>query len=111
MGIVWRCKMDKYSFTIIATDDESNIQRGFPSLSDAKQKILLSPELFAENLKSFLDNFSKVLEKQPKTIGNGFAIDEIELTLAISASGGIELIGKAEVGMQSAITIKLKKAE
>jgi hypothetical protein len=99
----------QYEFTIITMTDESNTKGGLPFETSFKQKISMSSEVFSENLTLFLKNLSQVLEKQPESIGNGFSIDEIELNLTINASGGIELIGKAEVGVQSAITIKLKK--
>ncbi len=39
-----------------------------------------------------------------------FRIDEIELSLAINASGGVELIGKAEVGVEGGISLKLRRS-
>jgi hypothetical protein len=40
-----------------------------------------------------------------------FYVDELEISLAINASGGVELIGKLEAGAQAGIKIKLKRKE
>jgi len=97
--------------TILTLSDESNTKGGFPFGPTFKQKLSVSPEVFSENLNIFLANFNQIIEKQPETIGKGFVIDEIELNLAVNASGGIELIGKADIGIEGGIKIKLKRGK
>jgi len=68
----------------------------------------LSGEALRESIKGLASQFSSLLDEGP--IGTGHAIiDEIELSLTITASGGIELLGKATLGSQAAIKLKLKR--
>jgi len=100
---------NKYSFTIITMTDDSNVKGGLPFGQSLAQKVSIDTDVFSNNLNLFLVSFNQVLEKQPRSIGNGFSIDEVELNLAVNVSGGIELIGKADIGVQSAIKVKLKR--
>jgi hypothetical protein len=38
-----------------------------------------------------------------------FEIDEIEISLAVTAEGGVELIGKVTAGVEAGIKITLKR--
>jgi len=73
----------------------------------ALQVVKVAPTAISENLKEFLTNFQKVLAEPPSI--EGYTLEEIELSLVVNATGGIELIGKASAGVQSGIKIKLKK--
>jgi hypothetical protein len=92
-----------------ATTEQSETKAGLPNFRKvATEEIKISSEKLAESLKDFLDNFKPALEKQDEKIGN-FKIDEIELSLALNASGGVQLIGKVDVGIEGGIVIKLKR--
>lgn len=65
------------------------------------------PDLL-ENLKGTLAQFQETLDALPKPRA-GYAIDEIELHFGVNGSGGVALIGKMEVGMEAAITVKIKR--
>jgi len=68
----------------------------------------VSGDVLRESIKSFAAQFSGLLDGGQ--LGNGSAvIDEIELSLTVTASGGVELLGKATVGTQAAIKLKLKR--
>lgn len=68
----------------------------------------VSGEVLRESIKGFAAQFSGLLDGSP--IGEGTAvIDEIELSLTVTASGGVELLGKATLGSQAAIKLKLKR--
>jgi hypothetical protein len=95
--------------TIITTTDETNTKSGLPFGPKLNQKLSVTPEDFSANLKTFIESFNQVIEAQPETLSKGFYIDEIELSLSVNASGGIELVGKAEVGIEGGITLRLKR--
>ena len=102
--------------TIITTSQTSEIKGGLPTLKNLSNKILSNEEItvtsekLSLNLKSFLEKLKPVFEEQETQIGS-FEISEIELSLAINTSGGIELIGKVDVGITGGIKIKLQKRE
>ena len=74
----------------------------------AGKTVELSGEVLRESIKGFAAQFSGLLDGDP--IGESQAvIEEIELSLTVSASGGVELLGKATVGAQAAIKLKLKR--
>lgn len=59
-------------------------------------------------LNTFLGNFSDVFSDCSQKIGD-FYLDEIEIKVDISLSGGIRLIGAAEAKTTGGLTIKLKR--
>jgi hypothetical protein len=68
----------------------------------------LTNDVLANCLEEFFSSFDSVLERLPNSVA-GFSIDELELTLAINASGGIEVIGKAEAGISTGMKFTLKR--
>lgn len=101
--------MDNENKITIITAERSHVKDALPSLKDViKREVSISPEQLSKNLRDFLDRFRPVITEQPEHIG-GFRIDEIELSLAINAKGGVELIGKAEVGVEGGISLKLRR--
>ncbi len=69
---------------------------------------IIDPVTLSKNLKDFLQNIQPVLDEVSLSPGN-FKINEIELNLAISAEGGIKLIGEFSAGFQTSITLKLSR--
>jgi hypothetical protein len=89
---------------------ETGIKSALPSLARAAvgKTVELSGDVLKESIKGFAAQFSGLLDGHP--LGDGTAvIDEVELSLTVTASGGIELLGKATVGTQAAIKLKLKR--
>ncbi len=68
----------------------------------------LTNDVLADRLEEFFNSFQHVLEHLPSSTG-GFSIDELELTLAIDARGGIEVVGKAEAGITTGMKFTLKR--
>ena len=68
----------------------------------------VEPKALADNLKEFLAAFEVVLMDCPTNIST-FQIDEMELSLAVNAQGGIELLGKLSAGIEASIKVKLKR--
>lgn len=74
----------------------------------SRRAVDVKPEELSAKLKAFLSGFESVLRECPPVIG-GFSVDQIELNLAVNASGGIELIGKLSAGVQASIKLVLRK--
>ena len=68
----------------------------------------ITNEVLADRLVEFFNSFQTVLERLPSSAA-GFSINELELTLAVDAKGGIEVVGKAEAGISTGIKFTLKR--
>ena len=89
---------------------EPGIKHALPTLARTAvgKTVELSGDVLRESIKAFATPFSELLDGNP--LGEGSAvIEELELSLTITASGGIELLGKATVGSQASIKLKLKR--
>lgn len=103
--------MPKDRIPIVIEDAvEASTKAALPQL--ARQAVLKSVEVsgdvLRENLKAFLTKFAGLLEDGFLTDTHA-AIDEIELSLVITANGGIELVGKLAAGSQAGVKVKLKR--
>lgn len=96
--------------TILTTSSDQGEKAGLPKFNFLKNEFKISADTLATNLKDFLEKIKPVIEGQVAVIGE-FSITEIELNLAINASGGIDLIGKFDAGIEGGITIKLTRQE
>lgn len=100
---------NKNEITILTTSQEQKEKAGLPDFKAfAKKEIKVSTEALSKNLKEFMEKIKPIIESQAEKIGQ-FSVTEIELNLAINASGGIDLIGKMEAGIEGGITIKLTR--
>ncbi|MBR7955344.1 hypothetical protein KDW78_15805 [Burkholderia cenocepacia] len=89
---------------------DTTIKSALPTLARTAvgKTVDISSDALRESIRSFAAQFTDLLDEGP--IGNGnTVIEEIELSLTVSASGGVELLGKATVGAQAAIKLKLKR--
>jgi hypothetical protein len=102
-------KQNSNSITIITMTDATDTKNALSFSPNFKKQISVEPEVLSENLKTFLKAFDSILDDKSTPAPKGFSIDEIELSLAVNASGGIELIGKADVGIEGGIKITLKR--
>ncbi|EBR5126741.1 MULTISPECIES: Pepco domain-containing protein [Klebsiella] len=101
--------MDKIKVWV-GDDQDTNTKAALPSFTRGAvgKSVELSGAALKESVKGFAEQFSDLLDGNP--FGKeGVVIDEIELSLAVTASGGIELLGKATVGSQASIKLKLKR--
>lgn len=68
----------------------------------------VSGDALRDNIRSFVSKFATLLDEG--NLGDtNVVIDEIELSLAVTASGSIELLGKLAAGGQAGIRVKLKR--
>ena len=93
----------------IASNIKDRVVEAAKSLASNSAVInFIDTEVLSKNLKEFLQNMQPVFDEVSSSPGN-FRINEIELSLAISAEGGIKLIGEFSVGFQTGITLKLSR--
>ena len=90
------------------TEDKKAALPGFGNKTSELVKI--SQDEIAKNIKEFLDSSNSILDVDTSKESKLY-VDELEISLAINASGGVELIGKLEAGAQAGIKIKLKRKE
>lgn len=95
------------SITIITTTDNFDTKGALPLRPTLPKQISVESEAVTKSLLDFIQNFNQVFQDAPSS--NNFYVDEIELSLAINASGGIELIGKATAGVEGGIKVTLKR--
>lgn len=92
------------SFEIYAIDPDQTAKGG----SGVKRWDRIKPEDLKTGLDSFLEKFSYVLSECSQKIGE-FNLDEIEIKVDISLTGGVRLIGAAEATTSGGLTIKFKR--
>lgn len=97
------------SITIITMTDATDTKGALPFGPQFKKQISVESEVLSDNLKTFLKAFNSILDEESNPDPRGFIIDEIELSLAVNATGGIELIGKVDVGVEGGIKVTLKR--
>lgn len=69
----------------------------------------VSEDYLHEQLRAFLVSMSKVMSDPPEKCGP-FDVTEFEVVVQVSASGGIELVGKVGTEISGGITIRLTRA-
>lgn len=98
----------KQTIPVWTSDPGNDTKAALPTLARrATMVVEVETDLIAENLNAFMEKFRPVIESQDEK--SPFLIDEIELSFAVNAKGGIELLGKLEAGAQAGIKIKLKR--
>jgi hypothetical protein len=104
--------MDTIKVWVENINDGALTKSALPPLARTavKNTIELSGEALRESIKSFASQFITLFDGGVIE-GSTVVIDEIELSLTVSASGGIELVGKLSVGAEAAIKIKLKRPQ
>ncbi|MBR3487100.1 MAG: hypothetical protein IKH31_05980 [Clostridia bacterium] len=80
------------------------ISKGSDSVSSKK----ISVSTLKEGLNTFLDGISDVFS-DIKELPCNYYVDELELKLDVTISGGIRLIGSAEASTAGGITLKIKQ--
>lgn len=68
----------------------------------------VSGDALRDNIRSFVSKFATLLD-EGKVGDTNVVIDEIELSLTVTANGSIELLGKLSAGGQAGIRVKLKR--
>jgi hypothetical protein len=98
----------KSKIPVWTSDSSQSTKAALPSLARRTTEVVeVETDIITQNLNEFMEKFRPVVESQDKK--SPFFIDEVELSLAVNAKGGIELLGKLEAGAQAGIKIKLKR--
>lgn len=101
--------MSDSHITVWTTESTPNTKAALPSLAKpVAQSVTVSVDTLTQSLNRFMQSLEP-LTKIDAPKDSAFVIDELELTLAVNAKGGIELVGKLEAGVQAGIKIKLKR--
>jgi hypothetical protein len=87
--------------------ETADVKRAFGQRAIA-ETVEVSAEDLSKNLDTFLSKFEPVLKNQDKSFGS-FRVDELELSLVVSAEGGVSLIGIAKAGATAGLKVKLKR--
>ncbi|MBW2293688.1 MAG: hypothetical protein JRG94_15460 [Deltaproteobacteria bacterium] len=89
--------------------EEPAVRAAVPSLTKAAARTVeVSATVLAESLSRVLMQFDKVLTDADSDEGP-FSIRELELNLAVNASGGVELIGKLSSSVATSIRVVLSR--
>nr|CAA6801739.1 MAG: Unknown protein [uncultured Thiotrichaceae bacterium] len=81
----------------------TTLTRGSGISSKVKE---LSTEALSDSLQSIHENLNEIFGSI-KEVGD-FELQEVKLTLDVTAEGGFALIGSAQVGMKGGITLSFK---
>ena len=89
---------------------ENKTKAALPKLTKhaVKETVEISEDALRENIRNFVSSFAPLLD-DGKLGDTSVAIDEIELSLAVTASGSIQLLGKVSAGTQASVKVKLKR--
>ena len=103
--------MAKKTIPVLTASDQPEAKAALPSLRNSVAHVVnVSRETLTENLRDFLRTFDPgAALEMPRE--SEFYVDELQLTLAVDAKGGIQLVGKLEGGAQAGITVKLKRKQ
>jgi hypothetical protein len=107
--------------TLIVTDDSSTPQvEGEKGWGQAVQRRLvgftevkLSASELEQKMNAFLQLVARLFGQVDRQIGSesGMCLDEVELTVEISAEGEVKLVAGGKAAGRGAITLKFKRAE
>ena len=98
--------MKENCIEIICRDDNPQIRKGV-ALSNLLTK-QLSLDTFKSSLLDFVCKINDALADLNLKVKN-YDLEEIEMTIEVSASGGVSLIGAIEAEATGGITLKFKR--
>ena len=91
------------------TESSFEVRCALPGSGAGKPSaVTISEGLLATSLKRFLQTMTGVLNEADMHESN-YRIDSVELSLAVNASGGIELLGKLSAGSQASMKLTLTR--
>lgn len=70
----------------------------------------ISEDHLRDQLRKFLESMSKVVAELPEKCGP-FDVTELQILVQVSASGGIELVGKIDTGVSGGLNIRLTRGD
>jgi hypothetical protein len=97
--------------TVWTESVEEQRKAALPSLGrTVTQFVDVDAEVLATNLREFIESFVPAISAlPPKTAG--YALEEMEFSLAVDGKGGIQLLGQLSIGAQASIKLKLKRRD
>jgi hypothetical protein len=94
---------------VLVSDSTKPGHKQMFDISGALDRITdISEDHLREQLREFLGSLSMIMSDLPVKCGL-FNVAELQVVLQISASGGIELVGKVSAGISGGITIRLMR--
>lgn len=104
--------MPKDDIIIVTQELEDSSRSALPSIGAHRplRSVAVASETVRSNIEQFISQFGPLLDERSQQT-RGYVLDEIELSLAVTAKGGVELIGKMEAGAEASIKVKLKRRE
>jgi hypothetical protein len=91
---------------ICATNSERSHENMFSQNKFCESAIDIAENVLQKNLIDFFGSFNTILTNLPENCGK-YRMKELYITLQVNGSGGIELIGKANVGATGGFVFKL----
>ncbi len=91
---------------VTQASSESGPSTAFGSAYLKQAVIEIAEEELGRRLKDFFHSFEKTLTDLPANCGP-YNISQLTVSVQVTASGGIELVGKAEVGATGGLTFTL----
>lgn len=98
---------EKMMLSILGRDDGIIQSKGFYKQSPLKFGEI-PIDIFQANLAAFVKNLGKVFDKAISPMAN-YELNEIEINVDISVTGGISLIGSVEAETSGGLTLKFKR--
>ncbi|RTQ89228.1 MULTISPECIES: Pepco domain-containing protein [Stenotrophomonas] len=94
---------------LVEEPSEGNVRNGLASMRSGMARVVeVGAMEMDDSVRKMADHFSKMLE-DGFLASTSVVVDEIELSLAVTASGGVELLGKFSAGTQAGLKLKLKR--
>lgn len=105
-----KTKEKSETISVLVDLESKGSKAAIPRLADrvTSQVVEIDSSTISENLSSFISKIQPIITSSDIP-DNSFSVDEIELSLVINASGGIELIGKLTIGAEAGIKVTLKR--
>ncbi len=93
------------------TVEPEESRQALPTLSlgrIAHKVTAVGSEVLASNIKTFLTSFQEVLQDMDHSYA-GFRLEELELSLAVDASGKVSLVGEMASGLSASLVVRLRR--
>ena len=88
---------------------EEQRRAALPSLGKTVAQVVdVDAEVLATNMSKFIEAFGPVISVLPEKTA-GYALEEVEFSLAVDGKGGVQLLGQLSIGAQASIKLKLKR--
>jgi hypothetical protein len=96
------------TITVWVTDARDDTRSALPTLGRGRGPANFTSEALATSLAAMLGAVAAVLEGAEEG-GGKFEVQEAQVSLAVNASGGFELVAKGEAGAEAALTLTLRR--